>query len=138
MELNFHFTSDKSSYPGEESRAINVNGRTLGLDDVDTIRKYTKEQTPLDNINSTMPRLLCNVSIPVDEKTAREIPPFKKVMDVYVRVEDGGLNKYTKEVVCLARDGVTEEILQAKMLFDTEKDRILADWMAAGCPLYWV
>lgn len=138
MELNVHFTSDKSGYPGEESRAINVKERALGLDDVDTIRKHTKEETPLDNIKSQMRRLSCNVSIPVDEKTAREVLPFKKTTDVLVKTEDGGLNKYAKEVVCLNRDGVTEEILEATILVTIDKDQILADWMAAGSPLYWV
>jgi len=137
MELNVHFQSKGGSYPGKELRAVNVKERTLGLDDVDTIRKRTKEQTPLENIDCNVPRSLCNVSIPVNEKTARDIPPFKKAIDVYVQTEDGGLNKYAKEVVCLARDGVTEEVLQAKMIIDIDKDQILADWIAAGSPLYW-
>lgn len=121
--------------------AISNSSRTIGISQVDTIRRgINLPELSIDLIQSEVPSFFDSYEINVKESVARESGRFAEKTRVLVVVKRGALNKYLSLEYAISRDENTGEIKSISSFYHISPkgcDELVADWVAAGYPLEW-
>jgi len=141
--VNFEIKFEANEDGKERVAAWRAEDVRLGLDFLDRVRK----ELDVPNLDHRRVDDMCRynwnlaVSCAIDEDEARRIAErtglFRESSRITVRVPRWGLNHYLKIDLDVHKNAKTGEIERVCPEWCIDKDAVVRDWIAAGCPLVW-
>ena len=141
--MNFEIKFKANEDGKERVAAWRAEDVRLGLDFLDRVRK----ELDVPNLDHRRVDDMCRynwnlaVSCAIDEDEARRIAErtglFRESSRITVRVPRWGLNHYLKIDLDVHKNAKTGEIERVCPEWCIDKDAVVRDWIAAGCPLVW-
>jgi hypothetical protein len=119
------------------TNSVNHSTREIGLDLVDSTRKETGVNLPIDLFKPTVEPFYKDVEIGITEEFARRTGLFGDRNKVGVRMVGGALNNFCHLVPELSRHPNTDEITYVSFQYVIDEVGILKAWSKAGFPMDW-
>ena len=131
-------------FRSKEQYAVDLPNRGVGLKYLLYVREKLGLEIPEERVNSYIVNIHRNPEVVIPSSRILSDDRLKELFydkqKVVVGVPQGSLNKYSTISLKVDKDEATGEVKYVNLYFDLTEDneeKILEDWIAAGCPLEW-